>query len=824
MAEARKRNKPSKPKSKSKSPSFEIFKDEKGYYGLNGFDKLPDEQRRVDIPPEELRSYHKQGLIKNPDIFKDDPQFQDIWADDQHENLQAEKAAHGHPHPHQQAPEAPEAPKAPEEKDIDEPEVDNVDKKGPLVDAQKAQEEHMKEANAKAAAHRDEKNRPQTTQEIIEGAVRGRRTDLVVPRRGGSGSTMANLPALKHNSDLDYRAKKMREQALEDESEFNRREKIIAGKYDESMGYGAYAALGDAEKAASRQSYGASGVRSVNNENNRRQDNIIAKQGLTFDDPETEADWRMREALPKGPADLTNEGLAMQGKSPQQLFEQKQNDRVTAELNKRAKAGEDVAQTAGYKAPSNYQRPAGLDNPETVQEGTMGPYADFNSPARQRLREEKVGPFPKEEPRGRTEELRPWVKDTFDIEDPAPTQAPEPISELPPQDPFPEEPSEDFDPSMSENLTPFMEQPTTAPQDKGFLPPQLQPGYEPDMSKPVSQQIREGVNLQPTMMPDGSVKQQIPNQPTYLAPEYQKPDPSNGLTSLGLPEGGDMVDNIPTLEEDGQIVPKGQMPTPDGVSKLPYGPAKTSLEDPLPNPFPEIAQPQAQPQAQAQAQAPARATMTPQQRLFSEIINAGKKNGTDMIQVSADIQRLSRQIQKLHPAAVDRFVNDKLREYDEPNYNPFDGSGRYQEQQSFKDLNWKDQMTEKGYGVEDRTRNRVNDGILDRTGDRGPSFHTNPKYGTVGNADRAFKSWEAGLTPAQRRRHDATLFPEGRSSAAAKMETKRQDLLDDDMVNRVPQFDTGGPSKADRIMTDFDKLPRTEQAKRLGINHIANPF
>ncbi len=60
------------------------------------------------------------------------------------------------------------------------------------------------------------------------------------------------------------------------------------------------------------------------------------------------------------------------------------------------------------------------------------------------------------------------------------------------------------------------------------------------------------------------------------------------------------------------------------------------------------------------------------------------------------------------------------------------------------------------------------------------------------------------------------------------METKRRDLIDDDMVNRVLQFPAEqfgpGGSKAEQSLHDFNKKSKYEQSKRLGLNHLTNSF
>jgi hypothetical protein len=917
-------------------------------------------------------------------LADENPDFRKIYEEGirgQHEGLKAEEDPKD------------EAPKA---KDIDEPEVDNVDKEGPFVDAQKAQDELIKERNAKADAHEAEKNRPQTNQEIIEGAVRGRRTDLVIPRKGGSGSTMPNLPALKHNADLDYRAKRMREQALENESEFNRREEIVKGKYDENMGYGAYDALSDEEKAAARQSYGASGVRSVNNENKRRQDNIIAKQGLTFDDLETESDWRMREALPKGPADITKQGLAMQGISS--------DDKITQILNERAAKGEDVVQVGdpdkgipGYVPPKDYKRPGSVEGEmaSAYQAAANKPLEEFIFDPNQhkglvdsylqqgKSPEEIIREFEGRASRppmpGDTEVTNqdldavkamlgmPTSTDNVDLQNdafsaarraeeaglldvddpgvqvpmrpegqeytpstpkpkpkpkseptPAPTPAPAPSMDAPEVDDVTQRYIDGEDFSMEEsrgpmdiNQSPEQAQPDPLDAQMEHTPPDgvvrndpkkrkeqydlkrnpYSPQYDPSTSSPA-----EYISTKPKApTPEGVPLNQNPYSPQYdpstatpapVAP-IGEPIPFNTPdepalpqipTAPALPSAGSFPNNLPPVDGTAPVYPKGSLdvdtPYPPGqdiksmqdettrrtlpvVQEVQKGIVEADKrKDALPpqdpftqdQPAPSIERPEVKPRP-FQTMMENRSHSTPEGRerpitqtemLFNSIRDHYARMGEDisgpnspgMEKARRDFTLMQNQWKNMHPAEKDNFINSKILSHNEYRPNPLTGNQQdiddYKNKRDMDNMDWRGRMESVGLGQEDVVRRRVNQDILDKTGGRGPSFHANPKYGNAKAAGDAYQDWRGGLTPYQTEQHDDFLFPEGRVSPAARMETKRREILGNDMSNprpsfEAPQFGPGG-SLADNAMYEFEKLPKNKQASRLKINHISNPF
>ena len=844
-----------------------------------------------DASLKEKRAAQKDGMANFMDILDEDQPVDE--AAKQHENLKAE-----------------EAPKA---KDIDEPEVNEpageekvLDPNDPFEAAEIAKNENMKEANAKPAAFRDEKNRPQTNQEIIEGAVRGRRADLVIPRKGGSGSKMPNLPALKHNSDLDYRAKRMREQALEDESEFNRREKIIAGKYDENMGYGAYAALGDAEKAAARQSYRASGVRSVNNENKRRQDNLI-KKGLLEDTPEA----RMREALPKAPIDLTNEGYAMSGRlnPEQQQIKDQKDAQVKKYLDDLAKEGGDVVQTAGYTPPKDYKRPIGLDDIGVA--GPVGERGAAMAAAPGKLPEDMVfdenrfkglidlylknGKSPEDilkEFEGRA--IRPPMPgdqevtnqdldavkgilgmpkstDGVDLGNDAfsAAQRASDAGLLDTEDPgvqVPMRPKENPNPGKKGlpvssdysnkivDVFPFNDSSIKDYSDKVMPSTLLDDDTIPDYTSKII----------PAQFGDPSIKDysdRIVNSPSTLLDDDTIPDYTSKIipAQFGDPSIKDYSDKLvyasplddPSIKDySDKLVNTGPLNDPnipDYSDKIvdvppadPFEP-KQPAPAPAPAPAPSMEKPAVASSPRSHSTPEGRARpITQTELLFNSIrdhygrmgIDISGPNSPGMVKARNDFTLMQNQWKNMHPAEKDNFINSKIMSHNKISPNPLTGNQQdiddYKRQRDLDNMDWRGRMQATGFGADDILREGVNQDILDRTGGRGPTFHTNPKYGNVAAADRAYHDWRKGLDPAQTKQHDDFLFPEGRVSPAARMETKRREILDNDMSNprpsfEAPQYGPGG-SLSDNAMREFEKLPREKQARRLGINNIVNPF
>jgi len=143
-------------------------------------------------------------------------------------------------------------------------------------------------------------------------------------------------------------------------------------------------------------------------------------------------------------------------------------------------------------------------------------------------------------------------------------------------------------------------------------------------------------------------------------------------------------------------------------------------------------------------------------------------------------------------------------------------------------MGWKDRMQAQGLGEEDMIRNRVNDDILESTKGAGPRFFSNPRYGNALNAQHAYQDWRKGLNPGQTQTHEKFLYPEGVPSVGDIMGAKKQEILNNDMRNPAPQFPAPqmgpGGSHTDVAMSQLDKLPKREQARRLGLNHLTNSF
>ena len=214
---------------------------------------------------------------------------------------------------------------------------------------------------------------------------------------------------------------------------------------------------------------------------------------------------------------------------------------------------------------------------------------------------------------------------------------------------------------------------------------------------------------------------------------------------------------------------------------------------------------------------------------LKESMLAGGRTEED---VRRDFQLNWGKISKMHPAQRDAFVNQYIMKNaaSANNANPLTGRQEdidaYREQQRLGGMSAMDRMADQGFTPEAQSRDTVNRDIMDRTGNLGPRFHTNPKYGNVGNADREYRNWKGTLNPGQLGDHRQAIGAP--RNAPNYAEVKRQQILGADMNNPAPQFPQPqmgpGGSSTDVAMSQLNNLSKKEQAKRLGVNPLVNPF
>jgi len=333
-----------------------------------------------------------------------------------------------------------------------------------------------------------------------------------------------------------------------------------------------------------------------------------------------------------------------------------------------------------------------------------------------------------------------------------------------------------------------------------------------------------------------------PNVPDYSDKIVDVPSP---IDDPNAPDYSDKIVDVPKPGDKAREylanLEKGIDKRPDGAA--PSTPAPAPVPAPAPAPVPAPA-PAPVVSMEKPAQDPSRSHSTPEGRerpitqtelLFNSIRDHYARMGEDisnpnspgMEKARRDFTLMQNQWKNMHPAEKDNFINSKIMSHNEHRPNPLTGNQQdiddYKNKRDMDNMDWRGRMQSVGLGQEDMVRRGVNQDILDRTGGRGPSFHANPKYGNAKAAGDAYQDWRGGLTPSQTKQHDDFLFPEGRPSPAAIMETKRRDIINDDMVNRVPKFETGG-LRAESAINDFNKKSRYEQSKRLGMNHLTNSF
>jgi hypothetical protein len=162
----------------------------------------------------------------------------------------------------------------------------------------------------------------------------------------------------------------------------------------------------------------------------------------------------------------------------------------------------------------------------------------------------------------------------------------------------------------------------------------------------------------------------------------------------------------------------------------------------------------------------------------------------------------------------------------------FKGLRDYRQAQQERDAGWKEKMAR-------AERDSVNADILARTGGRGPTFFTNPKYGNVKNAERAYQGWKDNLPPEQAEIHRRSLYkPEERAHFDNPAGAKAAQLRATDLYNPKPQINTGHTNEeifggaagfnrtpvANRAIDDFEELPKMDQAKRLGLAKLVNNY
>ena len=214
---------------------------------------------------------------------------------------------------------------------------------------------------------------------------------------------------------------------------------------------------------------------------------------------------------------------------------------------------------------------------------------------------------------------------------------------------------------------------------------------------------------------------------------------------------------------------------------------------------------------------------------LKESMLAGGRTEED---VRRDFQLNWGKISKMHPAQRDAFVNQYIMKTaaSANDANPLTGRQEdidaYREQQRLGGMSAMDRMADQGFTPEAQSRDTVNRDIMDRTGNLGPRFHTNPKYGNVENADREYRNWKGTLNPGQLGDHRQAIGAP--RNAPNYAEVKRQQILGADMDNPAPQFPQPqmgpGGSSTDVAMSRLNNLSKKEQAKRLGVNPLVNPF